>query len=62
MCIKFKKNGYFSQDDGTIDLSESDIELIDHTGVLVASISALIIILINALTVDSDLLSAYVIK
>ena len=60
--MKFKKNDYLSQDDGTIDLSEPDIESIDHTGILVASISALIIILIGALTVDSDLLSAYVIK
>ncbi|WP_062309845.1 hypothetical protein [Polynucleobacter sinensis] len=57
--MKFKKSDYLYEDDSHVDLQGLDNGSIDHTGILVASLSALIIILIAALSSDIDLISLY---
>lgn len=56
--MKFK-NDHLHEYDSHIDVHELEDGSIDHSGVLVASLFALIIILIGALSSDMDLLSFY---
>lgn len=57
--MKFKKDDYFFHDDTGIKLQESDIGTIEYTGIVVASLSAFIIVLISVLTANIDLISSY---
>ena len=52
--MNFEKNDHLCQDDGMINLSMLNVGSTDHTGMFVASLSALIIILISELTADSN--------
>ena len=60
--MKFKKSDYLHEDDSYVVLHDLDIGSIDHTGILVASLSALIIILIGVFSSDIDLISLYLSK
>ena len=57
--MKFEKNNYLYEDDSEVNLQEMKNQPIDHTGILVASLSALAIILIGALSSDMDLIALY---
>ena len=57
--MKFDKSNYLYEDDSDVDLHEINNESMDHTGILVASLSALAIILIGALSSDMDLIALY---
>lgn len=52
--MKFGKSERVVDLDEDMDLSESAMESIDHSGILAASIAALAMILIGILTADID--------
>lgn len=53
--MKFIKLESLESAEEDFDLSEPDIESIDHSGILAASIAALAMILVGLLTADIDL-------
>lgn len=55
------QDGAFDADHDA-DLSDLGIESIDHTGILVASISALIMIVLGILTADAEYIFSYLNK
>jgi hypothetical protein len=57
--MKFKKDDCFLHDDSGNGLQEQDIGTIEYTGILVASLSALIIVLISVLTANIDFIASY---
>ena len=57
--MKFEKSNYLYEDDSDVDLQEMNNQPIDHTGILVASLSALVIVLIGALSSDMDLIALH---
>lgn len=59
MCMKFDESNYLYEDDSEVDLQEMNNQPIDNTGILVASLSALVIILIGMLSSDIDFISLY---
>lgn len=59
MCMKFDESNYLYEDDSEVDLQEMNNQPIDNTGILVASLSALVIILIGMLSSDMDFISLY---
>ena len=59
MCMKFDESNYLYEDDSEVDLQEMNNQPKDNTGILVASLSALVIILIGMLSSDMDFISLY---
>lgn len=59
MCMKFDESNYLYEDDSEVDVQEMNNQPIDHTGILVASLSALVIVLIGMLSSDMDFISLY---
>ena len=57
--MKFDESNYLYEDDSEVDLQEMNNQPIDNTGILVASLSALGIILIGMLSSDMDFISLY---
>lgn len=57
--MKFDESNYLYEDDSEVDLQEMNNQPIDNTGILVASLSALVIILIGMLSSDMDFISLY---
>lgn len=57
--MKFDESNYLYEDDSEVDLQEMNNQPIDNTGILVASLSALVIILIGMLSSDIDFISLY---
>ena len=60
--MKYKFNDNQNQGRKMNDLQMERIDSIDHAGLFVASLSALIIILIGALTEHLDIISSYFIR
>jgi hypothetical protein len=54
--MKFRKSEGSVSSDEDLDLSEPGIDSIDHSGVLAASIAALVMVLIGILTADIGLI------
>ena len=57
--MKFDESNYLYEDDSEVDLQEMNNQPIDNTGILVASLSALVIVLIGMLSSDMDFISLY---
>lgn len=57
--MKFDESNYLYEDDSEVDLQEMNNQPIDNTGILVASLSALVIILIGMLSSDINFISLY---
>ena len=57
--MKFDESNYLYEDDSEVDLQEMNNQPIDNTGILVVSLSALVIILIGMLSSDIDFISLY---
>lgn len=52
--MKFGKSERVVSFDEDVDLSETGVESIDHSGILVASVAALAMVLIGILTADIE--------
>ena len=52
--MKFRKTKGVTSFDQDVDLSDPGIEAIDHSGILVASIAALAMVLIGIFTADLE--------